>query len=101
MVILPITLVIVFVLLFMPFNSLSQMILVFLNISVSVVGGVGLLGAMDLYMSVPASVGLIAVLGMAVQNGVVIISFIDNLRDRGAPSEMPCGREHYCACGPF
>lgn len=38
---------------------------------------------MDLYMSVPASVGFIAVLGIAVQNGVVMISFIDNLRERG------------------
>ncbi|MFO8098147.1 MAG: efflux RND transporter permease subunit [Salinibacter sp.] len=83
MLILPITLAIVFVLLFMTFNSLSQAVLVFLNIPVSVVGGVVLLWAMDLYMSVPASVGFIAVLGIAVQNGVVMISFIDNLRERG------------------
>lgn len=83
MLILPITLAIVFVLLFMTFNSLSQAVLVFLNIPASVVGGVVLLWAMDLYMSVPASVGFIAVLGIAVQNGVVMISFIDNLRERG------------------
>lgn len=81
--ILPITLAIVFVLLFMTFNSLSQAVLVFLNIPVSLVGGAVLLWAMGLYMSVPASVGFIAVLGIAVQNGVVMISFIDNLRQRG------------------
>ncbi len=83
MLILPITLAIVFVLLFMTFNSLSQAVLVFLNIPVSLVGGAVLLWAMGLYMSVPASVGFIAVLGIAVQNGVVMVSFIDNLRQRG------------------
>ncbi|PQJ35191.1 cation transporter [Salinibacter sp. 10B] len=83
MLIMPITLAIVFVLLYMTFNSISQAILVFLNIPVSIVGGILLLWAMGLYMSVPASVGFIAVLGIAVQNGVVMISFIDNLRQRG------------------
>jgi cobalt-zinc-cadmium resistance protein CzcA len=67
----------------MTFNSISQAILVFLNIPVSIVGGILLLWAMGLYMSVPASVGFIAVLGIAVQNGVVMVSFIDNLREHG------------------
>ena len=83
MLIMPITLAIVFVLLYMTFNSISQAILVFLNIPVSIVGGILLLWAMGLYMSVPASVGFIAVLGIAVQNGVVMVSFIDNLREHG------------------
>jgi cobalt-zinc-cadmium resistance protein CzcA len=83
MLILPITLAIVFVLLYMTFNSISQAMLVFLNIPVSIVGGIVLLWAMGLYMSVPASVGFIAVLGIAVQNGVVMVSFIDNLREHG------------------
>jgi cobalt-zinc-cadmium resistance protein CzcA len=83
MLIMPITLVIVFVLLYMTFNSISQAILVFLNIPVSIVGGILLLWAMGLYMSVPASVGFIAILGIAVQNGVVMVSFIDSLRQRG------------------
>ncbi len=83
MFILPITLVIVFVLLYMTFGSLGQAVLIFLNIPVSVVGGTVLLWAMGLYMSVPASIGYIAVLGIAVQNGVVMVSFIDNLRERG------------------
>ncbi|WP_103029798.1 efflux RND transporter permease subunit [Salinibacter altiplanensis] len=83
MLILPITLAIVFVLLFMTFGSIRQAVLIFLNIPVSVVGGTVLLWTMDLYMSVPASIGYIAVLGIAVQNGVVMVSFIDNLRERG------------------
>ncbi|NBB74285.1 MAG: CusA/CzcA family heavy metal efflux RND transporter [Bacteroidetes bacterium] len=83
MLILPITLAIVFVLLFMTFNSVKQAILIFLNIPVSIVGGIVLLWAMGLYMSVPASVGFIALLGIAVQNGIVMISFIDELRLQG------------------
>jgi len=82
-IILPITLAVVFVLLFMTFNSIGQAVLVFLNIPLSVVGGIVLLKAMGLYMSVPASVGFIAILGIAVQNGVVMISFIDTLREKG------------------
>jgi cobalt-zinc-cadmium resistance protein CzcA len=83
MLILPITLAIVFVLLYMTFNSVKQALLIFLNIPVSIVGGVILLWAMGLYMSVPASVGFIALLGIAVQNGIVMISFIDELRLQG------------------
>jgi len=82
-IILPITLAVVFVLLYMTFNSVGQAILVFLNIPLSIVGGIFLLKTMGLYMSVPASVGFIAVLGIAVQNGVVMVSFIDNLREQG------------------
>jgi cobalt-zinc-cadmium resistance protein CzcA len=83
MLILPITLAIVFVLLYMTFNSVKQALLIFLNIPVSIVGGIILLWAMGLYMSVPASVGFIALLGIAVQNGIVMISFIDELRLQG------------------
>ncbi|NBC85079.1 MAG: AcrB/AcrD/AcrF family protein [Bacteroidetes bacterium] len=82
-IILPITLAVVFVLLYMTFHSVGQAVLVFLNIPLSVVGGIVLLKAMGLYMSVPASVGFIAILGIAVQNGVVMISFIDTLREKG------------------
>jgi cobalt-zinc-cadmium resistance protein CzcA len=85
MLIVPITLAIVFVLLFMTFNSVSQALLVVLNIPVSLIGGVVLLWLLDLYMSVPASVGFIAVLGIAVQNGIVMVSFIDEMRMQGAP----------------
>jgi len=83
MVILPIMLVIVFVLLFMTFNSVKQAVLVFLNIPVSLIGGLVALWVGGLYLSVPASVGFIAVLGIAVQNGIVMVSFIDELRLQG------------------
>jgi cobalt-zinc-cadmium resistance protein CzcA len=81
--ILPATLLVVFVLLYLTFKSIPQAALVFLNVPVSIVGGALALWAMGLYMSVPASVGFIAVLGIAVQNGIVMISFIDERRIQG------------------
>ncbi len=85
MVILPVTLALVFVLLYLTFGALRQAALVFLNVPVALVGGVVALAAGGLYMSVPASVGFIAVLGIAVQNGIVMVSFIDARRRQGAP----------------
>jgi cobalt-zinc-cadmium resistance protein CzcA len=51
---------------------------VLLNIPLSLVGGIVILWAAGLYMSVPATVGFIALLGIAVQNGIVMISFIND-----------------------
>ena len=82
-VIVPITLALIFVLLFMTFGSVRQAALVLLNIPLSLVGGVIILWAMGLYMSVPATVGFIALLGIAVQNGIVMISFINDRRGKG------------------
>lgn len=82
-VILPITLGIIFVLLFMTFGSVKQAALVLLNIPVSLVGGIIILWVTGLYMSVPATVGFIALLGIAVQNGIVMITFINDLRLQG------------------
>ena len=81
--IIPITLGIIFVLLFMTFSSVRQAALVLLNIPLSLVGGVVMLWAAGLYMSVPATVGFIALLGIAVQNGIVMITFINELRAEG------------------
>ena len=81
--IIPITLAVIFVLLFMAFGSVKQAFLVLLNIPVSLVGGVLILWATGLYMSVPATVGFIALLGIALQNGIVMITFINDLRRDG------------------
>ena len=83
--IIPITLIIIFVLLFITFGSVRQAVLVLLNLPVSLVGGVLFLWLFGLYMSVPASVGFIALLGIAVQNGIVMVSFINDLREEGWP----------------
>jgi len=87
-IIIPITLLIIFLLLYITFNSLKQATLVLLNIPFSIVGGILLLWGLGQYMSVPASVGFIAVMGIAVQNGVVMITFINDLREQGRPLDQ-------------
>lgn len=84
-IIIPITLVLIFVLLFITFGSLRHAALVLLNLPLSLVGGILFLWLFGLYMSVPASVGFIALLGIAVQNGIVMVSFISDLRAQGLP----------------
>jgi len=63
----------------------KQAALVLLNIPLALVGGVVMLWAMGLYMSVPGTVGFIALLGITVQNGIVMISFINEIRMQGRP----------------
>ncbi len=87
-VIIPITLVIIFLLLYVTFNSIKQAFLVLFNIPLSLVGGILLLWILDLYVSVPALVGFIALLGIAVQNGVVMITFINDLKEKGTETMM-------------
>lgn len=83
LIIVPVTVVLVGLLLFMAFGAWRQATLVLLNVPLSLVGGVVCLWAMDLSVSVPASVGFIAVLGLAVQNGIVMVSFVDDMREDG------------------
>ncbi|MFM1989267.1 MAG: hypothetical protein RJA99_2224 [Pseudomonadota bacterium] len=74
-------------LLYVTFGSLRQAVLVFVNIPFALVGGVLALGASGEYLSVPASVGFIALLGIAVLNGVVMVSTFNQLRAAGLPLE--------------
>lgn len=79
-IILPITLVLIFIILFTSMGTIRHSVLVLLNIPLSIFGGVMALWVGDLYMSVPASVGFIASIGTAVQNGIVMISFIKEMK---------------------
>lgn len=79
----PITLAMIFLLLFTAFNSLRYATLIFLNVPIAVTGGVFSLWVSGMYLSVPAAVGFIAVFGVAVQNGVVLVSYINQLREQG------------------
>lgn len=82
-VIVPITLAAIFFLLFMLFNSVKLATLIFLALPFASVGGVVGLFVTGEYLSVPASVGFIAVWGISILNGVVLISFIRQLREEG------------------
>jgi cobalt-zinc-cadmium resistance protein CzcA len=82
-VIVPVTLAVIFFLLFMLFNSVKLATLIFLALPFASVGGIVGLYITGEYLSVPASVGFIAVWGTSILNGVVLIEFIRSLRFEG------------------
>jgi cobalt-zinc-cadmium resistance protein CzcA len=73
----------IFVLLFATFGSVRQAVLVFSNVPFAMIGGVCALWLSGEYLSVPASVGFIALLGVAVLNGVVLVSHYNQLAAEG------------------
>ncbi len=83
MIITPLVVILVLLLLFMTFGSLRLALLVFLNLPFAMMGGIFALWLSGLYLSVPASVGLITLLGIAVLNGLVLVSSIQQLRSDG------------------
>ncbi|MFT3940611.1 efflux RND transporter permease subunit [Rhodopseudomonas sp.] len=87
-VVVPIALALVFLLLFVTFSSLRQSLLVFINIPFALIGGVFSLLITGEYLSVPASVGFIALLGIAVLNGLVLVSYFNMLRSQGLPPDQ-------------
>ena len=84
MVITPVVVGLIFLLLLFTFDSVWLAGLVLVNLPFAMVGGVFALFLSGLYLSVPASVGFIVLFGVAVLNGVVLISYISDLRDNGA-----------------
>ena len=81
--IVPITIGLIYLLLFSSFNSLRQAGLIVLNVPFALIGGIVALFVSRQYLSVPASVGFIALFGVAVLNGVVLVSYINSLRQEG------------------
>jgi cobalt-zinc-cadmium resistance protein CzcA len=79
----PISLLLVFVLIYACFNSLRNTLTIIVNIPIAMVGSTLFLLISGFPLSVPALVGFIAVFGIAVQNGMVMVSYINKLRDRG------------------
>ena len=84
-VILPGTVGFILFLLYLTFGSLRLALLVFVNLPFALIGGVASLYISGLYLSVPASIGFIALFGIAVLNGIVLLSYITQLRDEGRP----------------
>lgn len=79
----PISLLLVFVLIFACFNSLRNTLTIIFNIPIALVGSTTFLLISGFPLSVPAIVGFIAVFGVAVQNGMVMVSYINKLREQG------------------
>jgi heavy metal efflux system protein len=82
-VVVPIALGLIFMLLFATFGSVRQAVLVLTNIPFALIGGVFALWISGEYLSVPASVGFIALLGIAVLNGVVMVTYFNQLHGTG------------------
>lgn len=82
-IIVPVTFFLIYLLLYLSFGSLRSATLIFINVPLALIGGVLGLYFTGEYLSVPASVGFIALFGIAVQNGLVLVSYINQLRDNG------------------
>jgi len=82
-IVIPIAIVLIALLLFMTFGSFPKALLVLANIPFAMIGGVFALWLSGEYLSVPASVGFIALLGIAVLNGVVMVSHFQQLAEQG------------------
>lgn len=83
-IIVPLALFLVFILLFVSFGSLIQATMVLINVPLALIGGFIGLYLSGEYMSVPASVGFIALLGIAVLNGVVLVNYFNYLIQNGS-----------------
>jgi len=81
--IVPATIFFIFVLLYTAFNSLKYAALIIANIPFATIGGVIALWITGQYLSVPSAIGFIAVFGVAMLNGIVLVSFTNELRHKG------------------
>ncbi len=85
-VVVPLAIFLIFVLLVLSFGAAKPALLILLNVPFSMIGGVFALLASGQYLSVPSSIGFIAVFGVAVLNGVVLVSYIIELQETGVPA---------------
>src|SRR4051794_4719060 len=83
MMVIPLVLCAIFGLLYMMFGSIRHSLLVLMNVPFALVGGIAALWLRNMNLNLSASVGFIALFGVAVLNGVVLVSSINQLRNRG------------------
>ncbi len=81
--IVPLTILFIFVLLYTAFNSVKFATLIIANVPFATIGGLVALFISGQYLSVPSAIGFIAVFGVAMLNGIVLISFINEQREKG------------------
>jgi heavy metal efflux system protein len=82
-VIVPISVLLIFVLLFEAFGSVRSALLILLNVPFALIGGIVALRVTGIHLSVSAAIGFIALFGQAVLNGVVMVSYFNELREQG------------------
>ena len=88
MFVLPLSIAIIFALLFATFRSVKQAGLILLNVPFALVGGIAALWLRSLNLNLSASIGFIALFGVAVLNGVVLVAYINSLREQGLPTQL-------------
>lgn len=82
-IIVPLTIFFIFVLLYTAFNSIRHATLIIANVPFATIGGLISLAITGQYLSVPSAIGFIAVFGVAMLNGIVLVEFINGLREKG------------------
>ena len=82
-IIVPLTIFFIFVLLYTAFNSVRYATLIIANVPFATIGGLVSLAITGQYLSVPSAIGFIAVFGVAMLNGIVLVAFINELREKG------------------
>ena len=82
LIIIPITILLVILLLYTAFNSLTKSLIILLNVPFGFIGGIIALLVSGIYLSVSAIVGFLAIFAIAILNGIVLVSFIDELREK-------------------
>ncbi len=88
LIVVPVALLLIGFLLYVTFGDVRQALLVMMNVPLALVGGIFALALFREYLSVPASVGFIALLGIAVLNGVVLVSHFNQLREQGLRGDI-------------
>ncbi|PKU26374.1 efflux RND transporter permease subunit [Telmatospirillum siberiense] len=83
MIVVPVCLGLIFLLLYLSFGSVGNALLILLNVPFALIGGIFALWSSGQFLSVPSSVGFIALFGVAVLNGVVMVSYFDQLLRQG------------------
>ena len=86
-IIVPVVITLVFLILCLTFGSIGEALLIIINVPLALIGGILGLFLAGEYLSVPAAVGFIALFGIAVQNGVVLVSCINQLCTQGIEME--------------
>src|SRR5262249_7916016 len=83
--IIPVSILLIFILLFEAFKTIKAAALILLNVPFALVGGILALYATGIHLSVSAAIGFIALFGQAVLNGVVMVSYFNQLQEEGVP----------------
>lgn len=90
LIVIPVTILFVLLMLYLNFNSFGSTILILLIIPLSLVGGAISLWVFDQNLSVPASVGFIALFGIALENGMVLVTYLNELIRKGVELDKAC-----------